>query len=73
MRWITCAVFIYFSVSAYERKSQTWVWIYAVLAGIYNPIVPAHLGRELWSLVNVVTVGLLALSFRKERIAVNGQ
>ena len=33
-----------------------WVWIFGVSAGIYNPIFRVHLGREIWSLVNVVSV-----------------
>ena len=33
-----------------------WVWIFGVLAVIYNPFVRVHLSRDIWSIVNVATI-----------------
>lgn len=59
MRWIVSAVFLYLAISAHEERRASWAWVWAVTAGIYNPIVPVHATRELWSIVNVITIGLV--------------
>jgi hypothetical protein len=43
-------------VQAYQQKRQGWVWVLGVTAALYNPIVPAHLGRDVWTLVNLATI-----------------
>jgi len=56
LRWVCCAVFSYLSFGAYTKEKEVWVWVLGVTAVIYNPIVPIHLPREIWSIVNVVTI-----------------
>jgi len=62
MRWIVCATFIFLGFKSHEQHRQTWVWVWGVAAGIYNPIFPVHATREFWSLINVVTIGLVVLA-----------
>ena len=62
MRWIVCSSFIYLAVRSHKQHLQTWVWVWGVAAGIYNPIFPVHATREFWSLVNVVTIGLVTFA-----------
>lgn len=62
MRWIVCASFAYLAVRSNEQHRQAWVWVLGVAAGIYNPIFPVHATREFWSLVNVVTIGLVVFA-----------
>lgn len=69
LRWLCCSIFIYFAVSSYQIESKPWIWIYGVSSGIYNPIIPAHLGREVWSVVNVITIVILIVSFAKDRLS----
>ena len=35
------------------------LWVLGAFAITYNPLVPLHLGREIWIVVNLITVGLL--------------
>lgn len=62
LRWISCAVFAYLAVQASARDLQGWTWILGVSAAIYNPLVPVHLTRVIWSIINVVTIGIVAAS-----------
>ena len=40
----------------FKRQASRWV-VAAALAVLYNPIIPIHLGsKELWALVNLVTI-----------------
>lgn len=56
MRWILCATFIYIAVKSHEQQRQVWIWVWGVLAGIYNPIVPVRATREFWEIINIVTI-----------------
>jgi len=64
LRWVCCGVFGYLAVRAYERRHDGWVWVFGITAGIYNPIVRVHLTREIWSVVNVVTIAIAVVSIR---------
>jgi len=56
LRWVCCGTFAYLAFQSFEQKMQGWVWILGGTALLYNPILRVHLNRELWSVVNVVTI-----------------
>ncbi len=41
LRWICCAVFAYSAVISFQMKRMLWLWIFAALAALFNPIFPA--------------------------------
>jgi hypothetical protein len=59
LRWVICPVFAYLALQAYAASREPWVWIYGIIAALYNPIATAHLGRDTWEIVNALTIGLL--------------
>jgi hypothetical protein len=62
LRWICCAVFGYLALQAFACKQREWVCVLGVTAAVYNPIVPVHLTREIWSVLNLITIGIAAVS-----------
>jgi len=62
LRWVCCGVFAYLAIQALNQEKQEWVWILAITAIIYNPIFRVHLGRDIWSVVNVATIGVAIAS-----------
>ena len=58
LRWVLCGVFAYLAFQAFEREREGLVWVLGITALIYNPIIPVHLNRELWSIINVITIGI---------------
>jgi hypothetical protein len=62
LRWICCPVFAYSAFTAYEKNRVLWVWIFGVLAGLYNPIFRVHLDRSTWIGVNWFTVVVIAVA-----------
>jgi hypothetical protein len=46
LRWICCAVFAYSAFAAHEKNRVPWVWIFGVLAVVFNPILPVHLQAD---------------------------
>lgn len=72
LRWVCCAVFAYLAVCAHRQKLQGWVWVLGITAALYNPFVPAHLGREVWTLVNLATIAVAVGSVVKIRASAGG-
>ena len=62
LRCVCCAVFAYLAIQAFAQKKEGWVWVLGVTAVVYNPIIRIHLTREIWSVVNVATIIIAALS-----------
>ena len=62
LRWICCAAFAYLAVQALAQEKEGWVWILGVTAAVYNPIIRINLGREVWSVINVVTIAIAIVS-----------
>ena len=56
LRCVCCAAFVYLAIKALVCDKTGWVWILGVMAVIYNPFIRIHLNREIWSVVNVVTI-----------------
>jgi hypothetical protein len=44
-----------------DQKGTTWFWIMVSIAVIYNPLLPIHLKRETWELINLVTIPVFCL------------
>jgi FtsH-binding integral membrane protein len=62
MRIVLCAIFVFLAVKAHELNRVGWVWVLAITAALYNPIIRVHLNREIWSAVNVATIVLLTVT-----------
>lgn len=62
LRWVCCAVFAYLACHAADTAKRGCAWTLGVLALIYNPIIPVHLSREIWSVVNLVSIGAAVAS-----------
>ena len=62
LRWICCVAFAYLAIQALSLGRDGWVWILGVTAVVYNPIFRIHATREIWSIVNLVTIALAVAS-----------
>lgn len=67
LRVLVCGVCIYLAVQEYERGRTGWVWVLGGFAVLYNPIFRIHLNREVWSIVNIVTIALMAVHMWQSR------
>lgn len=60
MRWIVCAALAYLAIQAHAAGSENWMWVWLVAAGVYNPIFKVAASRDVWTVVNLDTIGILA-------------
>ena len=58
---------IYISTKYYQASNEKWLWIYGIIAFIYNPIFSIHLNREIWSVVNIATIVVIVISMLKRK------
>ena len=60
LRWACFACFSFLAYRAFEKKMIGWVWTMTFLAVAYNPfpVFKIPLGREIWSVVNVASIGI---------------
>lgn len=54
LRWVVFAVWAYTALQAYERRARGFAWVAATSAILFNPVIPVHLGRAVWPVVDVI-------------------
>ena len=66
LRWVCCAMFIDLACrcSALTRSesTQTLMVVLALLALVYNPIFKVELNRDIWSIINVISIVVTVLA-----------
>lgn len=74
LRIVVCAVCIYGVVKSIQIEKKGWSWIFGVISIIFNPIVPVHLDRETWAVIDVISgiIIIISIFFLKEKKMVNG-
>ena len=60
LRLLVCLTAVVGYIRAREEQQRSWLWIYGVIAVLYNPILPIHLmAKSLWIVINIATAVLL--------------
>jgi hypothetical protein len=62
LRWICCAVFAYSAVTSFQMKRVLWLWIFGVLAVLFNPIFPLGLDRTQWIVADWFSIGAVVIA-----------
>ncbi len=62
LRWITFGVGVYSASIAYNQSKRGWAIVLAVIALIFNPLLPFHLDRETWAFVDILAAVLFISS-----------
>ena len=68
LRWICCAVFAYSAVISFQMKRLLWLWIFAGLAVLFNPIFLSLRDRSPWIAADWLAIGAMVIAafvFRK--------
>lgn len=60
IRFISMIGFAYLAYSAYKQNKKNEIFIYIVLAVLFQPFIKIALGRTIWNIVDViVSIGLV--------------
>ena len=52
------AVLAYQNYKAANDKLSAWAWVFLFIAIIFNPLIPLHVQKEVWMVVDTVTGAL---------------
>lgn len=64
LRLIVCLVFVHNVTRVVKDGSRQWVWLYGGIALLFNPLIPVHLDRVTWAIVDLGTACVSLVSIR---------
>ena len=64
LKFVVCGGCAFLAANAYDDGRKHLVWSMGGLAVLYNPIIRFPLGRELWMVVNILTIIVLIAAMR---------
>lgn len=62
LRIVICATCAYGAYYAMKFEKTAWTWTMAFIALLFNPIIPIHLKREHWEIIDAIAAIILLLS-----------
>jgi len=63
LRWVCCATFGFLTFCLYKKyENNATLWYLGAGCLLYNPILPIHLTREIWLIINGLSIVLLFLT-----------
>lgn len=64
LKLVVCGGCVFLAANAYDDGRKHLVWFMGGLAVLYNPIIRFPLGRELWMVINILTIIVLIAAMR---------
>jgi len=64
LRWVVTSSSIYMAIISFREKVEVGVWVFGLLALLFNPIFPFYLSKSLWRSVDVVAAIIHIVSIR---------
>ena len=76
LRFVVCASSIFAAFVAHEFEKGLFVWFFSLFAFLFNPIIPIHLNREIWLVIDAIVgtfmlVSVFALKQNKGKRIIN--
>jgi len=62
LRWVVCGVSAFAAVRAADAQQTGWVWAFAIVALLFNPVIPVHLKRDTWAFIDFIVAVFLLVS-----------
>ena len=67
LRVVIFGVSAYLAVAAVSADKNELAWMLAINALIYNPVFPVHMTKDVWIIINLLTIGLLVKIYKLKR------
>lgn len=66
LKWVITLSSAYIANYYFKNNNEKYGWIFVSIAILYNPIIPIHLVRETWEIINVITAIIFIYSLKKK-------
>ena len=67
LRWIVSLSAVFLLWLAYELKKTFWLFLMGIVVILFNPIIPIHLDKETWIVIDFIVAILFLVSIFKIR------
>lgn len=68
LRIAICAFSVYLVYRIWQKNIQLWLWIFIIIAILFNPIIPIYLSRGLWALIDITVAVVFFVSITQLKI-----
>lgn len=68
VRICICLYSAFLAYKSWEEKIDIWMWIFIVIAVLFNPIIPIYLNRELWAIIDIVIAIVFFISISQLKL-----
>ena len=65
LRWIITASAIFLLWVAYDLKKTFWLFLMGIVAILFNPLIPIHLDKGTWVIIDFIVAILFLISIFK--------
>lgn len=65
LRWVITGAAVFLLWIASQLKKQGWFWLMVGIAILFNPIIPIHLDKEIWQIIDFIVAVLFLISIFK--------
>jgi len=65
LRLVVCGVSIYVVLEAKKSKLNSWMWGMGFIALLFNPLIPIHLNKGLWAVIDLGVAAVFAILLSK--------
>ncbi len=62
LRWAVCGAGVYSALVAMRTKKTSWAWGLGITAAVFNPIIPVHVERDTWAVLDIAAAILFGVS-----------
>ena len=62
LRWAICGITIYSAYLVYLKEKFIWVWVFGIIAVLFNPISLIYFTKLTWSFLDVIVAGIILMS-----------
>lgn len=64
LRWVITASAIYIAYLASELKINSWMWLMAFIAVLFNPLLPIYLNKATWAPIDFIVAIIFLISLK---------
>ena len=62
LRFVVCGVGAYGAYFSKNLEKIGWAWTFGIIAVLFNPLIPVHLDRPTWAIIDVIVAVVIIVS-----------
>ncbi len=71
LRFVVFSTTAYVAYLAHQDQKEGWTWLLGAIAVLFNPLIPIHLTRDVWVVIDFITA--ISLIFAMFKLKFTGE